>query len=177
MTRRSPLTRWGLVMSAVLVVAVLARAGPIRTVLPADIRSLGNLVHVRLRIAPMPEQVAALGVTASAIEKRWAGVLRRAGIVVVDEEGAVDRVPEVGLRIHEGTDPAFPDALALSGALTVKQWVTVDRLVQSMPLETYHDYLVGLEKRENVNSAIEDTTQQLIERFVKRTKRATGRGR
>lgn len=176
MTRRSQVTQWSLVMSAVLLVGVLARAGPIRTELPANIRSLGNLLHVRLRIAPMPEQMAALGITVGAIERRWGEVLRRGGIIVLDAEDADEKVPELGLLIYEITDPAFPDALAFSGVLSLRQWVTVDRLVRSMPLHTYHDYLVGLEKRENVKLSIKRTTQRLIERFVERSKQASDVG-
>lgn len=172
MTRRSPVRQWILVMAAVLMVGVLARAGPIQTELPANIRSLRHLVRVRLRIEPMPEQLAALGVTAAAIEKNWVKVLQRGGIVVVDGEDADQKVPELRLFIYEIMDPAFPDAVAFSGALTVRQWVTVDRLDQSMRLPTYRDYLVGLETRKNVKSSVDRTLQRLIEQFIQRSQLA-----
>ncbi len=168
-------SRWMIWIPAALVALLLSSSASSGPTFPkaqqvaAEARSLIGIRTLRVRVELLPTTLENAGVTARAVRENWRRRLEQGGYTVVTED---PDVPELSLEVSALVDRQFPDALALSAMLRLRQPVTVDRLSESMPLTTYVDQLLALDTEEAIVEILEDALNGMVDRFMNKIRRA-----
>ena len=128
-------------MAVVLGLALASQAWAAPVDLPApqpkvdispEVRSLRGITAVRLTIAPVPRQLAGVGITIAEIRKNVDDMLRASGVTIVEDEAA----PRLNVILMYATEPSNSGWTMLMSFIELHQRVKIDRTNETIEVPT-----------------------------------------
>ena len=162
----------GLGLAVIMLLASVAATAPIlrkNKPLPTKVRSLAGIKQFRLGIEPVVHHLELVGITPNSLEARCTKLFAETNLRIVSDGNA----PIVKLRILYVTESSLRNAFGFSIRLSLIQSMTVDRLGESMSLESYSLQSVGIDELKNRRKILLETVDQLVKRFILSVDRAT----
>ena len=138
-----------------------------------SILSVGRIDTIRLDIRPMPDDMAALGITTDSVRNRWSKALERANMRVLAADDDAEAVGTLKLSVASGVDEeASPDAVLCYLLLSFQQPVRLDRFERSLFVPTYYKVIADITPKDALEVSLNDNLNFLVEHFITHARKA-----